>query len=306
MSSPTSPETPESPETAQATAAEAPAPEAPPAETPAATAEAATTASTPAPAPAPSAARRATESAIRIVWIYPDLLSTYGDQGNALIMAYRAQARGHQVERIDVRSDQPVPVDADVYLIGGGEDRPQRLAAERLRRDPGLAKAVGRGASVLAVCAGFQIFGHTFIDDRDEAEPGLGLLDVSSHRGTVRCVGEVASTPDRTLLLGGAPLPTFTGFENHMGTTQLGPLTRPLGATTLGNGNGPGTGAEGGWQGRIIGTYLHGPVLARNPAIADLLLSWVDGRDEPTAADDTWPTKLRAERLGVAKQPAKA
>ena len=253
-----------------------------------------------------SPARPSTESAIRIVWIYPDLLSTYGDQGNALIMAYRAKARGHAVERIDVRSDQPVPADADVYLIGGGEDRPQRLAAERLRKDPGLGKAVDRGAAVLAVCAGFQILGHTFIDDRDEAEPGLGLLDVSSHRGTVRCVGEVASAPDAQLKLGGAMLPTFTGFENHMGTTALGPQARALGATSLGHGNGPGTGTEGGWHGKIIGTYLHGPVLARNPAIADLLLSWVDGRDEPTAIDDTWPTKLRAERLGVAKQLAKA
>jgi lipid II isoglutaminyl synthase (glutamine-hydrolysing) len=259
------------------------------------------------PLTAPSAeARPATESAVRIVWIYPDLLSTYGDQGNALIMAYRARARGHEVERIDVRSDEPIPADADLYLIGGGEDRPQRLAAERLRRDPGLGKAVDRGAAVLAVCAGFQIFGHTFINDRDEAEPGLGLLDVSSHRGGVRCVGEVAATPDAQLSLGGAALPAFTGFENHMGTTELGPQARPLGATTLGNGNGPGTGAEGGWQGKIVGTYLHGPVLARNPALADLLLSWVDGKDEASAVDDTWALKLRAERLGGARPQTKA
>jgi len=255
--------------------------------------------------PTPPVDGPATESAIRIVWIYPDLLSTYGDQGNALIMAYRARARGHAVERIDVRSDQPIPTDADLYLIGGGEDRPQRLAAERLRRDPGLGKAVDRGAAVLAVCAGFQIFGHTFINDRDEAEPGLGLLDVSSHRGTVRCVGEVAAAPDAQLSLGGAALPALTGFENHMGTTALGPAARPLGATTLGNGNGPGTGAEGGWQGKIIGTYLHGPVLARNPALADLLLSWVDGKDAASDVDDTWALKLRAERLGTAKAQAK-
>ena len=252
-------------------------------------------------ATAPAVGRPAGESAVRIVWIYPDLLSTYGDQGNALIMAYRASARGHKVERIDVRSDEPIPADADVYLIGGGEDRPQRLAAERLRKDPGLGRAVDRGAAVLAVCAGFQLFGHTFINDRDEPEPGLGLLDVSSHRGSVRCVGEVAAAPDSTLSLAGAPLPALTGFENHMGTTALGPDARALGSTTLGNGNGPGTGTEGGWQGKIVGTYLHGPVLARNPALADLLLSWVDGRDEATDVDDSWALKLRAERLGSAK-----
>jgi lipid II isoglutaminyl synthase (glutamine-hydrolysing) len=239
------------------------------------------------------------ESALRIVWIYPDLLSTYGDQGNALIMEYRARARGHRVERVDVRSDEPVPADGDVYLIGGGEDRPQRLAAERLRRDPGLSRAAERGAAILAVCAGFQLIGHEFIDDRDKAEEGLGLLDVSSHRGTVRCVGEVVALPDPELKVGGAVLPTLTGFENHMGTTSLGAGVRPLAKVKLGNGNGAGTGIEGAHHGRIAGTYLHGPVLARNPALADLVLGWVDGQDAASPVDDTWHTRLRTERLAA-------
>src|SRR6266702_4985997 len=105
------------------------------------------------------------QSALRIVWIYPDLLSTYGDQGNALIMSYRARLRGHEVEQLNVRSDQPLPVQGDIYLIGGGEDRPQRLAAERLRRDGGLHRAVGNGAIVFSVCAGYQILNHEFIND---------------------------------------------------------------------------------------------------------------------------------------------
>jgi CobQ-like glutamine amidotransferase family enzyme len=238
-------------------------------------------------------------SALRIVWIYPDLLSTYGDQGNALILAYRAAARGHRVARVDVRSDQPVPVDADIYLIGGGEDRPQRLAAERLRRDPGLGRAVERGAAVLAVCAGFQLLGHTFYDEQEGVLPGLGLIDVTSHRGAVRCVGEVVADPDPALAPGGAGLSALTGFENHMGTTLLGDGVRPLGTVRVGNGNGAGAGTDGAHVGKIAATYLHGPVLARNPALADLLLGWADGRPGPSPVDERWPLRLRAERLAA-------
>lgn len=239
------------------------------------------------------------QSALRVVWIYPDLLSTYGDQGNALIMAYRARLRGHTVERVDVRSDQPIPAQGDVYLIGGGEDRPQRLAAERLRRDDGLQRGLEAGAAALAVCAGFQLFGHSFYDDEQGTLPGLGLLDVTSKRGTVRCVGEVVAEVDEALTVGGRRLPRLTGFENHMGTTEVGPGARPLARVRSGNGNGAGSGADGAHQGRIVGTYLHGPVLARNPALADLLLGWVDGNPAPTPADDVWHERLRSERLAA-------
>ena len=236
-------------------------------------------------------------SALRIVWIYPDLLSTYGDQGNALILAYRAEARGHRVQRIDVRSDQAVPAEGDVYVIGGGEDRPQRLAAERLRRDGGLGRAVERGAVVLAVCAGFQLLGHAFYDEQEGVLPGLGLIDVTSHRGSVRCVGEVVADADPHLAVGGKPLPALTGFENHMGTTLLGAGVRPLGTVRVGNGNGAGAGTDGAYTGKIAGTYLNGPVLARNPAFADLLLGWADGNPAASPVNDTWALRLRGERL---------
>ncbi|MBS2966118.1 glutamine amidotransferase [Actinocrinis puniceicyclus] len=236
---------------------------------------------------------------MRIVWIYPDLLSTYGDQGNALILEYRAAARGHRVERVDVRSDQAVPEQGDIYLIGGGEDRPQRLAAERLRRDPGLTRAAGRGAAVLAVCAGFQLMGHTFYDEQEGVLPGLGLIDVTSHRGSVRCVGEVVADSDPQLAVGGAGLGPLTGFENHMGTTLLGQGVRPLGTVRVGNGNGAGAGTDGAHAGTIAGTYLHGPVLARNPALADLILSWADGDSAPSPVDERWHQRLRKERLAA-------
>ncbi|MFC7381898.1 type 1 glutamine amidotransferase [Sphaerisporangium rhizosphaerae] len=228
------------------------------------------------------------DSALRIVWIYPDLLSTYGDQGNVLILEQRARKRGIPVETVYVRSADPVPDSGDIYLIGGGEDRPQILAAERLRRDGGLPRAVDRGASLLAVCAGYQIMGSVFGGEEGQPVAGIGLLDIESARGPARAVGELAAEVDTGL--GGHML---TGFENHMGVTRLGPGVRPLSRTVVGTGNGDGT--EGCHAGKIVGTYLHGPALARNPWLADVFLSWASGPLAPI--DDAWYDRLRDERL---------
>ncbi|MGY0230760.1 type 1 glutamine amidotransferase [Longispora urticae] len=228
--------------------------------------------------------------AIRIVWVYPDLLSTYGDRGNLLILEQRARRRGLPVEGIGVHYDQPLPDSADIYLLGGGEDRPQVLAAEKLRADGGLHRAVSRGAAIFSVCAGYQLLGTSFYGNGERYQ-GLGLIDLSSDRGETRAVGELAG--DVTPELG---LPPLTGFENHGGRTHLGPNVRPLAAVRHGVGNDGAT--EGVWSGRMIGTYLHGPALARNPALADLLLSWVVGQQLPPLQDE-WPTKLRGERLAA-------
>ncbi|MGP4111841.1 type 1 glutamine amidotransferase [Streptomyces sp. 4N509B] len=239
-------------------------------------------------------------SSLRLVWVYPDLLSTYGDQGNALVVERRARQRGLAVERLDVRSDQPVPTSGDIYLIGGGEDRPQRLAAERLRRDGGLHRAAANGAIIFSVCAGYQILGHEFVNDLGEREAGLGLLDVVSVRGTgERCVGDVLADIDEHLRL-----PQLTGFENHQGVTHLGPGVRPFAHVRVGNGNGTGDGTEGAWQGTVFGTYMHGPVLARNPQIADLLLKLTLDVNALTPVDERWYEALRAERIAAATRPA--
>lgn len=239
-------------------------------------------------------------SSLRLVWVYPDLLSTYGDQGNVLVVERRARQRGLSVERLDVRSDQPVPTSGDIYLVGGGEDRPQRLAAERLRRDGGLARAVDNGAIVFAVCAGYQILGHEFVNDLGERETGLGLLDVVSVRGTgARCVGDVLADIDEELRL-----PQLTGFENHQGVTHLGPGVRPFARVRLGHGNGTGDGTEGAWRDTVFGTYMHGPVLARNPQVADLLLRLTLDVAALPPVDDRWYEALRTERIAAATQPA--
>lgn len=240
----------------------------------------------PSPVPAP---RRSKESALRIVWVYPDLLSTYGDRGNLLILARRADLRGLPVECVEVRSDQPVPVGADIYLLGGGEDGPQSLGASRLIADGGLMRAVDRRAVVFAVCAGYQLLGQSFYA-KGQRFPGLGLLDLVSDRGPSRAVGELAGEVDPQL-----GLPTLTGFENHGGRTHLGAGARPLVTVRAGIGNDGST--EGAWSGSVLGTYAHGPALARNPALADLLLCWATGQDRLDPLDDSWSDRLRAERL---------
>src|SRR5215472_19188526 len=117
---------------------------------------------------------------LRLVWVYPDLLSTYGDRGNLLVLERRARLRGMPVEVIEVNSDQRVPVDGDIYLMGGGEDLPQTLATSRLQADGGLHEAVRRGAVLFAVCAGYQMLGMEFGGADGQPLQGLGLLDIRS------------------------------------------------------------------------------------------------------------------------------
>jgi lipid II isoglutaminyl synthase (glutamine-hydrolysing) len=232
-------------------------------------------------------------SRLRLVWVYPDLLSTYGDRGNLLILERRAQLRGIATESVCVNSDQPVPRQGDIYLMGGGEDLPQILAARRLRADGGLAAAAGAGAVVFAVCAGYQLVGARFAGEEGQPLPGLEILDISSGRGERRAVGEVLADVDTAL-----GLPRLTGFENHQGVTRVGPGARPLARVAAGIGNGDGT--EGAYAGRILGTYLHGPALVRNPAVADLLLGWAAGPlpELPDEAEQ-WGRRLRDERLAA-------
>ena len=236
-------------------------------------------------------------SAIRLVWVYPDLLSTYGDRGNLLVLARRARLRGFPVEIAEVNSDQQVPVDGDIYLLGGGEDLPQILAARRLAGGGGLTAAASRGAVIFAVCAGYQIVGTEFGGVDGEPVPGLGLLDIRSGRGERRGVGEIIADVDPALGAG-----RLTGFENHQGVTRYGPDAKPLATVVTGVGNGDGT--EGAYAGRVVGTYLHGPALVRNPGLADMLLSWVAGPLSPVdPRHEDLVQQLRAERLSAQGAP---
>lgn len=245
---------------------------------------------------------------LRIVVVYPDLLGTYGDGGNGVVLARRAAWRGIEAELVQARSDEPLPR-GDLYCIGGGEDGPQVRAATTLLEDGTLLRAVDEGAVVLGVCAGFQLLGTAFPDAADQAHQGLGLLDVSTRKGPgPRAVGELLATVDvgegaaGQGLRGLAPL---TGFENHGGVTVVGPAASPLARVVRGVGNGGGDGTEGAWRPRVVGTYLHGPVLARNVGLADVLLGWAlapAGGRELDPLEDGAEDALRTERLAATRR----
>lgn len=230
-----------------------------------------------------------TESHLTIVSVYPRLLGTYGDTGNALVLASRARRRGIGARIITVHPGTAVPVTADVYCLGGGEDTNQTLAALLLRADGGLRRAAARGATVLGVCAGLQLLGQSFTDSAGAARPALELLDVECGRLRERAVGEIVVDP--SALPG---VPALTGYENHRGDAVLRGSAQPLGTVRVGIGNGPSR-TDGAVSGRIVGTYLHGPLLARNPALADHLLHGVVGTLEPLGTDTA--ERLHTERL---------
>jgi CobQ-like glutamine amidotransferase family enzyme len=239
--------------------------------------------------------RPSSVSRLRVVVIYPDLLGTYGDTGNGTVLANRALWRGHDAEVILAESDHELPLDGDIYLIGGGEDGPQIRAAQQLRA-AGFATVIERGAVVFGVCAGYQIMGSSFPGADGETHEGLGLLDVITARSSSpRAVGELLG--EATLPEWSARLGVLTGFENHASHTQLGATVTPFMQVRVGVGNGN-AGFDGAIQGRVLGTYLHGPALARNPALADLLLELATGVVfEPL--DDHEEQSLRDERLGA-------
>jgi hypothetical protein len=230
------------------------------------------------------------ESAVRIGALLPEVLSTYSDGGNVAVLAQRLRWRHIPVEICTIPADGEPPTDCDLYVLGGGEDAAQAFAAEWLRSHSALCAAMADRATTFAVCAGLQVLGNWMTDVTGHRHPGAGLLDVTTRRGLRRSVGEVVTW---------CALPgvgALTGFENHRGVTALGPGTVPLGRVLHGTGNGTSTRGEGVLTDRIIGTYLHGPVLARNPALADAVLGRVTGfplapLDLPDQAD------VRSERL---------
>lgn len=229
------------------------------------------------------------ERTIRIIEVLPSLLGTYGDRGNSMILSDRAARRGYRPVTIIVKPGDTIPRDGDLYLVGGGEDEAQMRALEIMRKDGGVHAAVDAGKPLMAICAGLQLLGRTFTARGGASAPGLGIVDLETVPGEPRAVGEVVSEPDPAL-----GLPLLLGFENHQGRTRRGPGVEPLGRVKHGIGNGDGT--EGFIAGRVLGTYLHGPCLGRNPALADLLLQWATG-EEQTPLDDSHYAAVRAGRL---------
>ncbi|OLC00341.1 MAG: glutamine amidotransferase [Chloroflexi bacterium] len=204
-------------------------------------------------------------------WLYPDLMNIYGDRGNILTLLKRAEWHGLEPHLVELgRGAAAEMQDVDVFFFGGGQDREQALIYDDLRqyKQESLQRAVDDGVQILAVCGGYQLLGHYYQTADGERFDGIGMLDVKTEAGKKRFIGDVVV---QTGIEGMVP-DTLVGFENHSGRTFLGPGAKPLGKVLMGKGNNGSDKTEGAVQGNIIGTYLHGSLLPKNPHLADYVI----------------------------------
>jgi CobQ-like glutamine amidotransferase family enzyme len=233
---------------------------------------------------------------LRVCALYPQLMNIYADRGNLLLLQRRCEWRGIGFELSASDLGEPLDPDAaDLFYVGGGQDRDQRLCALDLAevKREGLHAAAERGAALLAVCGGYQLLGHSY-ELGGETLPGVGLVDLRTVRSDgPRLIGNVAIEVE----LDDGERRTLAGFENHGGRTRLGPGAQPLGRVLEGHGNDGSSGFEGVRQGNVIGTYLHGPLLPKNVWLADWLIARALGRQEPLepALDDALEAAAHAE-----------
>ncbi len=247
---------------------------------------------------------------IRVVVLYPEIMDVYADRGNLTALRARCRERGVVVNVSNVGLEDPLPAEADLVLIGGGQDAEQRrIAPDLLARRNELRRWVDAGAGVLAVCGGFQLFGHAYRTAEGEEIPGIGIFDVTTVApppGWERCIGDVLA---ESQLEG---LGEVVGFENHGGRTYLGPSAAAFALVQVGHGNNGADGTEGAVYREAIGTYLHGPVLPKNPALTDRLIdAAVRHRYGATVtaapmAEDGWALRARDAASAVARRRGRA
>jgi lipid II isoglutaminyl synthase (glutamine-hydrolysing) len=237
---------------------------------------------------------------LRICALYPDLMNIYADRGNLLLLEQRCRWRGigFAVRNASL-GDQLDPDASDLYYIGGGQDRDQKLCAldlAEVKRDA-LHAVAGRGGVILAVCGGYQLLGHSY-ELGDETLPGVGLVDLHTIREDgPRLIGNIAIEVE----LEPGERRVLAGFENHGGRTHLGAGAHALGRVLRGHGNDGGSGYEGVRKGNVIGTYMHGPLLPKNAWFADWLIATALGIGAPlTALDDELEDAAHADALRAA------
>ncbi len=245
---------------------------------------------------------------IRVGHLYPDYLNIYADRGNIAVFARRAAWRGHELDVDAIGMDEPiVPGAHDLYYVGGGQDREQLLVAENLasKAAPLIDAVVDGCAALLAVCGGYQLLGRGYRGFHGEDMPGVGLLPLETFAGERRMIGDVLL--DCELKPGDRR--TLAGFENHAGRTRLDPGAEPLGRVVAGFGNDGESGDEGCRLGRAVGTYLHGPLLPRNPWLADWLLEQAlahrDGGEPPELAPLADELEERAHEVSAERARAR-
>jgi lipid II isoglutaminyl synthase (glutamine-hydrolysing) len=244
---------------------------------------------------------------VRIVvgHLFPDYLNIYADRGNMAVLARRAAWRGHELEVRELGLDDEVrPGEHDLYYVGGGQDREQELIAPALAaKGEALREAAEAGAAVLAVCGGYQLLGRFYRDQSGDELPGVGLFPLHTLAGERRMIGDVLLECE----LEPGEVRTLAGFENHAGRTYLDERAEPLGRVVAGFGNDGRSGYEGCRVGRALGTYLHGPLLPRNPWLADWLLAQaLAHRTGGLPAFDPLPDELEAQAHEVSAGRARA
>ena len=222
---------------------------------------------------------------LTICHLYPDLLDLYGDRGNILALSARCRWRGIEpvIQRASLGEDLDF-LGMDILFLGGGSDREQGLLVQDLmRRENELRSAIESGLVVLAICGGYQMLGKYYQMTSGEKIQGLDILDVWTIAGAKRLIGNVVGDLDENVLgIDSSPeLRTLLGFENHSGQTHLGEGMKPLGKVSFGNGNNGQDGEEGVRYRNVFGTYMHGPLLPKNPHFADLLLELALQRRDP-------------------------
>lgn len=236
-----------------------------------------------------------TTPSLNLVHLYPREMNIYGDTGNVVVLRKRLQWRGLPVQVTPVSLGDPLPTDADILLGGGGQDAAQGdIGADFVARGAQLRAMADDGVVMLAICGSYQMLGHEFVTHEGRHIDGVGVLDVVTHGQPVRLIGNnFVDTPDAGRLV---------GYENHSGLTTLGPGARPLGATQSGRGNNGTDRTEGAVRDNVIGTYLHGPVLAKSPRFADDLLRRAYARRGVVAdlepLDDTLPALAATVAVG--------
>ncbi len=242
---------------------------------------------------------------VRLCHLYPEMMNIYADRGNIAVFQQRLAWRGMGIEITEIGlGDTIEPGQHDLYYLGGGQDRDQNLVAEDLVRNKDVLQAAAdAGAAQLYVCGGIQLAGHSYKTADGTELAGLGILDLSTDAGDSRLIGDLVidATVEGTTQ-------QVVGYENHVGRTTLGPGCSPFGRVTSGHGNDGASGFEGAIKNHVIGTYLHGPLLPKNPWIADILLSWaLDHRYGDDIAlrplEDTVET--RAHQAAVARAGVK-
>jgi CobQ-like glutamine amidotransferase family enzyme len=243
---------------------------------------------------------------IRVAHLYPEYLNIYADRGNIVVLTRRAELRGHalEIEAVTI-GDALRPGQHDLVYIGGGQDREQALVAPDLAaKGAAIREIVGGGAALLAVCGGYQLLGRGYLGRDGVQMQGVGLFPHETVAGERRMIGDVLLECE----LEPGVRRTVAGFENHAGRTTLDPDATPLGRVVAGFGNDGVSGYEGCRIERALGTYLHGPLLPRNPWLADLLLAWAISHRAglPAVPLEPLPDRLEAIAHDVAAERARA